>query len=322
MYGNGGAKENELTLDQFRRLASILKRTNLSIMNLGGGEPLMRKDICDIISIFSKDFDVRVQSNGYLAYEEWIKQMAGAGLRHVSISLDTLDPAKFDYITKTQNSWNKVVENMALFSKHLPRRGGLLIMNSVFSRENLEEMPSLIKFANSNGFYASLIPIQLAPKPASKHFFKDYAPELAITEQDKARVAEVYDQAITMKKRGYKIANSYNFLKRSAEYLQGRYTPWMCDAGTLYFEMNPRADFFLCTDIGPYGNVLHDDVFNKINVNARQKTTLKSISSCSGCMHPCWAESTQLAHDPLVFIEKLFEVARTALVKRKVAKRY
>jgi len=61
------------------------------MLTLGGGEPFVRHDLPDLIGAF-KDAgnDVRVLTNGIGIDDARIDAAIAAGLRHVSISLDTL----------------------------------------------------------------------------------------------------------------------------------------------------------------------------------------------------------------------------------------
>lgn len=259
-----------------------------------------------------------MQTNGFLADESKIRDIVKAGLKNVSISLDTLDPQKFDSICKSKNAWGKVVENMYYFSKYLPGRGNLLIMNSVVTNKNISELPKLVRFANSLGFYSAFIPLHVSKAPENKDIFKDYAPELVLGDKYKKPIEEAYNKIISMKKRGFKIANSFSFLKKSSEFLRGKNVSWKCDAGSLYFEIGPNGDFFPCSELKAVGNIFTDDAFKKIRSADWKNKIKKSVRACDGCMLPCWTELSQLVHDPLFFTEKLFEILRITLFKRKV----
>ena len=96
----------------------------VAIVLLTGGEPFARKDLPEIIYAFeSRGVHVRMQTNGF-ASEEQIVRSIEAGGTDISISLDSLEPARQDKITGQFNqSWHQALKAMALFTQHLPKEG-------------------------------------------------------------------------------------------------------------------------------------------------------------------------------------------------------
>jgi cyclic pyranopterin phosphate synthase len=74
-------------------------------IRLTGGEPLVRKGITDLITMISKIGginDLALTTNGILL-DQFARQLASAGLKRVNISLDTVNPEKYKYITRGGN---------------------------------------------------------------------------------------------------------------------------------------------------------------------------------------------------------------------------
>lgn len=71
-------------------------------IRLTGGEPLVRKGIIDLIAMIS-DIDgiddLAMTTNGVLL-ERYARQLVTAGMKRVNISLDTLNPEKYNYTTR------------------------------------------------------------------------------------------------------------------------------------------------------------------------------------------------------------------------------
>jgi len=304
-------KCDELNLEEIKEVAKILKKSNVSIINLGGGEPLIRKDIVDIVKIFSKDFEVRMQTNGYLANEELIKDLVDAGLKNVSISLDSLDPKKFDDICNSNGAFEKIVYNAELFAKHLPKRGSMLFFNACVSKENIEELPSLVKFANEKGYWMGFTPILLSEAEDSNDPYRDFAPEMKLEGDNKT--TEVIKELIEMKQEGHMIFNSYDSLVKMDLFFKEQFdSKWDCDIGKLYFQILPNGDITPCSEIRAVGNILKEglDCLKPELMDKLKKT-------CKGCLHPCWYETSQFVHNPKVFIEKGKTILKSYLVKRK-----
>ena len=83
--------------------ASLLIQTIHSLQEMGvyhfsltGGEPLLRRDIADIISSVDSRSVVNLSSTGYSLTKEKAKALKEAGLFSINISLDNKDPRKHD----------------------------------------------------------------------------------------------------------------------------------------------------------------------------------------------------------------------------------
>lgn len=69
---------------------------------LTGGEPLVRKNLADLVRMMAKTEgveDISLTTNGLLL-ENQIETLAEAGLKRINVSLDTLNPEKFARITR------------------------------------------------------------------------------------------------------------------------------------------------------------------------------------------------------------------------------
>ncbi len=105
--------EDMLSLEDIYVLIKDFVELGIDKVRFTGGEPLVRKDIVDLINKVSKlegIKDLAMTTNGQL-----LKQMARplkeAGLNRVNISLDTLDPVKFLEITRC-GDLNAVLEGI------------------------------------------------------------------------------------------------------------------------------------------------------------------------------------------------------------------
>ncbi|CAK9296517.1 unnamed protein product [Gordionus sp. m RMFG-2023] len=90
-----GYQEILKLIDIFERHGDIKK------IRLTGGEPLMRKDTIRIIDHITKHTGIKIvglTTNGYYL-DQKVGDLKEAGLTNLNISLDTLDPDKFSYIT-------------------------------------------------------------------------------------------------------------------------------------------------------------------------------------------------------------------------------
>jgi len=95
-----------LTNEEVLRLATLFVKSGVTKIRLTGGEPTVRKGIAEIISGLNglRPFGLKsiaMTSNGIVLHRrlpDYIKN----GLTHLNLSLDTLDPFKFELITRRQ----------------------------------------------------------------------------------------------------------------------------------------------------------------------------------------------------------------------------
>ena len=94
---------NLLTWDEYERLARILVGMGIRKVRVTGGEPLVRPGVEDFIARLKAlgVQDLSMTTNGHLLAER-CDRLVAAGLNRINISLDSLDRAKFERITRTR----------------------------------------------------------------------------------------------------------------------------------------------------------------------------------------------------------------------------
>lgn len=94
-------KADLLTLDEIVAIVRAALGHGISDFKLTGGEPLLRSDLCDLVRALRSLPGVRelsLTTNGLLL-ARFAGPLRRAGLDRVTVSLDTLDPARFREIT-------------------------------------------------------------------------------------------------------------------------------------------------------------------------------------------------------------------------------
>ena len=95
-------KEEILTAGEFIRIVRLAVELGIRKVRLTGGEPLVRKDLVEIVagiaSIPALE-DLSLTTNGYIL-DELAEPLAKAGLQRLNISLDTLQPSRFQSIAR------------------------------------------------------------------------------------------------------------------------------------------------------------------------------------------------------------------------------
>ena len=89
-------REQLLTFEEIARLARVFAGLGVRKVRLTGGEPLMRRDLERLVGLLSEipELDLTLTTNGSLLARK-AEAFKAAGLRRVTVSLDSLDDAVF-----------------------------------------------------------------------------------------------------------------------------------------------------------------------------------------------------------------------------------
>ena len=141
-------REDLLRFEELRRLCGAFVSLGCDRIRLTGGEPLLRRDLPELVRLLRALpglKDLALTTNGLLL-EGLARQLAEAGLPRITVSLDTLQPARFVSISK-RDGLPQVLRGIEAASK-----AGFesLKLDSVIMRGvNDDEIPALIDFARS-----------------------------------------------------------------------------------------------------------------------------------------------------------------------------
>ncbi|NXK84840.1 MOCS1 protein, partial [Amazona guildingii] len=106
-------KSDLLTTQEIITLAKLFVKEGVEKIRLTGGEPLIRPDVVDIVGQLCKLEGLKtiaVTTNG-MNLTKLLPRLKEAGLNAINISLDTLVPAKFEFIAR-RKGFHKVMEGI------------------------------------------------------------------------------------------------------------------------------------------------------------------------------------------------------------------
>lgn len=97
--------DNLLSTSEVERLASLFVSQGVNKIRLTGGEPTVRSDLPQIVSSLNalKQHgleQIGITTNGIALGRRKLDTLVQNGLTHLNISLDTLDPFKFEFMTR------------------------------------------------------------------------------------------------------------------------------------------------------------------------------------------------------------------------------
>ena len=178
----------EMTADELYTICKIAKKIGVRKIRLSGGEPLLKKDIVEIVEkIASLDFkDISMTTNGILL-EKYAQDQKDAGLDRVNVSLDTLDRETYEFITKkdyledAKRGILKAVE-VGLY----PVKINMVIMKDI----NQNEIDDMFKFCKENDIVLQLIELIESENCEDDKFSADYHYNLDDIEKELADIAD------------------------------------------------------------------------------------------------------------------------------------
>ncbi len=99
-----------LTFEEIERLVRIFVSLGVQKIRLTGGEPLVRRDLERLIEKLARigDLDLTLTTNGSLLAQK-ARSLADAGLKRVTVSLDSLDDATFKRMNDSDFPVEKVL---------------------------------------------------------------------------------------------------------------------------------------------------------------------------------------------------------------------
>ena len=137
-------KDDLLHFEEISALTDVFIRLGVDRVRLTGGEPLLRRNLSTLVSMLSAKAgltDLALTSNGILLADQ-VDALKAAGLRRVTVSLDTLRPDRFVALTRF-DELARVKEGISAAHRAF---GGLKIDTVVMKNVNDDELIDLIEF--------------------------------------------------------------------------------------------------------------------------------------------------------------------------------
>jgi cyclic pyranopterin phosphate synthase len=141
-------REDVLHFEEIARLVDVFLGLGVDRLRLTGGEPLLRRDLPALVRMADKPGlnDLAMTTNGVLLAEQ-IDALKAAGLRRITVSLDTLRADRFKALTRF-DELPRVHEGMAAASRVF---GRFKIDTVVIKGTNDDELADLIEYGKRLG---------------------------------------------------------------------------------------------------------------------------------------------------------------------------
>jgi len=276
--------KDELTLGQIEKIFTDLRDFGVRQVLLQGGEPLLRKDIFEIIDLMIKlGVKPALVTNGMLLNKKTALRLSRLKC-NVSFSLDTLKPSRYRKIRGVDAF--KLVKDNILFASRIKRKKGSWFINSTFSEINYDECLEIYDFATSNGFRFSAWPYNYSICKASA---KD--DELVFKNKDK--IINAFSKLVDRTSEAGDKVNELIF-SEAVDYLKGDYC-LPCDALRYSFMVDEYGRASPCLELSHEFSLKKKsirEVWPKFN-----RERVKQCYSNNPCFYGCTRASGVLSRN-------------------------
>lgn len=276
------------TVGELERIFLSLSNLGVQVVSLSGGEPLLREDLEEIVSIV-KNYTMRAQivTNGILLSKDRIITLVKAGLDCVTLSLDTTDPKIYQ---KLRGVPFKIAERTLELLLYVKGKNPYIDVATgcVINRYNIGKLVTLVEKVMDIGKGKVLINFQSYERVLGR-----VNDDLIPNPEMLPTLYEEIEELIKMKKQGFPITNSITFLRWIPDFLVHNKMPkkFRCSAG--YTGVHIRADLNLrpCSQLPPIANLRKENLENVWSSHKLKEQRMKmKRGKCRGCLLFCHTE--------------------------------
>jgi MoaA/NifB/PqqE/SkfB family radical SAM enzyme len=270
-------------------------------INFIGGEPLLRKDIFNLISAATKHgLRTTLCTNGYLVDYAMAKRLSESGLKGLAISLDSLNEQTHDTLRGMEGSFKRIMqalEHLSCFTSEEFR----VNIQTVISRQNLTGLVELAKWVQKSdkvcGVYFMAVVQPLHTEEIDN--WQTMEPYKELWPQDIKETNAVIDELIRLKsaEKYQRIINSVGQLKAFKSYFEDPYKflkRISCNLGEYALNVDYSGDFSPCFTMGVIGNICTGDIRqmwgSEKAIQVRQK--MKQCKKNCNFLINCYQEET------------------------------
>jgi len=255
----------EMTREEIQRVFSCLYRDGVRFVLVQGGEPLLRRDLPEILDDLSAiGFHLTLITNGTKVTPKLVERLGRLPLA-VSVSLDTLNREQYRQI-RGADQLPQVLEGIALL-KEFPHPK---FLTCIVSEVNRAEVPAVVRLAREQGFL---------PVMGAYHWNVGiYGRPDELLMYDRSRAAAVFSGLLDDEL----IPPGYlrKFVEDNVSWLRGQKLE-PCDAGRYSIAIDASGNVSPCLAFPSVGNLLESSL-NEI-LGRFDRETIKTCSDNSTC---------------------------------------
>lgn len=281
----------ELSREQIHQIFTGLYRDGLRFVLLQGGEPLVRRDLAEIIEDLTDiGFGVTLITNGTRFTPALVTRLSRLPV-NVSISLDSLDRQRYRQIRGADQL--RMVLNGIELLKDFPNPR---FITCIVSEPNLDEVVDVVQFARKQGFM---------PVVGAYHWdVERYGKVDTELQYRKAEAAGVFAQVLEsgLVPPGY----FREYLRENIRWLSGDRLE-ACDAGRYSIAIDASGNVAPCLAKPQAGNLLEQSLDEIIALF--DHADIRDCSNASTCNMVCSRVTSSLVRHPLRAVRTAWHLA-------------
>jgi MoaA/NifB/PqqE/SkfB family radical SAM enzyme len=259
----------EMTREEIRRVFTGLYRDGLRFVFVQGGEPLLRRDLPEILEdLHALGFGLSLITNGSRLTPELVARFGRLPM-NLSVSLDTLDRGRYRHIRGAD-----LLPDVLAGIELLDRFPHPKFLTCIVSEANRDEVPAVVRFARARGFM---------PVVGAYHWnIERYGRVDPTLQYERQAAVSLFEELLQsgLVARGY----FRDYLRDNIRWL-GDEGLDPCDAGRYSVAIDASGNVAPCLALKHAGNLLEsslDDILDRLDRKA-----IKACSDRSSCNMLC-----------------------------------
>jgi MoaA/NifB/PqqE/SkfB family radical SAM enzyme len=284
------AADEELSVDQFARGAANLARGGSMLINLAGGEPLLRQDLAEIVAVISRRHFVFLTTNGWHVAAERARELWQSGLWGVSISIDYPDADRHDAQRGRPGAMAEAVRAVETFRDTRTGPHQRVNIMAVLTAANQDDLEGVIAMAARLG-----VNFMVQPYGILKTGDESHRPRPPVSER-----------LLDLRRRYRAFLSNPYFLSRFDAALAGGVGG--CRAGVSTFNIDERGQAAKCVEdrSNPIGSVVDTpmpDLLSRLRQMWRRNTCRACWYNCRGEVEGLYTLRGLLAALPMLLVD-------------------
>jgi len=269
--------KRDLTATDARVIADKLNRISPQIVSIGGGEPLLNREVVDIVETMARHHFPVMICNGWFITPNSARDLWRAGMNEISVSVDYADSQQHDRQRSHDGAFERAIDALRILHETRIHRHQRVNMITVIMDDNLGDVEPLIQICERLGItYLVTLYSDMRGKKAGRKVPVDVSARLL-------RLKERYKHFVAL--RGY--------LARFTEGVRdGGVGP--CSTGKQLCNIDTNGNVSLCIDR------VHESVGNLLTENMetieRRLLAKHRSNTCKDCWTSCRGSIESILH--------------------------
>jgi len=283
----------ELSVGDFGRGAANLARYGSLLVNLAGGEPLLRPDLGGVVEALARQHFPFLTTNGWHVTAEKARELWQAGLWGVSVSIDYPDAARHDEQRGRPGAMDEALRAVETFRDTRTARHQRVNIMAVLTADNQDALEGVVALAERMGVNFMVQPYGILKTGEESH---------------RAR-PPVSAHLLDLRRKYRALLSNPYFLARFDAALDGGVAG--CRAGRTTFNIDQRGLVAKCVEdrAHPVGSIVESPMRDLV----RRLRERWKANTCRACWYNCRGEVEALytARGLLASLPMLFAQPRT-----------